>query len=108
MIYPCLIPEFAHTAALKLLLRKIRSPLSVLRPILGYVTVMAACLFLNVYFKTAAARHLDAAALYPLSQGSAVIIAVLMSTFLFGERINLKGILGVALSFVALLFINVL
>ena len=86
----------------------LRSPLSVLRPILGYVTVMAACLFLNVYFKTAAARHLDAAALYPLSQGSAVIIAVLMSTFLFGERINLKGILGVALSFVALLFINVL
>ena len=88
--------------------QQLRSPAKVLRPILGYVIVMAACLFLNVYFKTTAARYLDAAAIYPLTQGGAVILSVLMSTFLFGEKINLKGIIGVALSFVALIFINVL
>ena len=88
--------------------QQLRSPAKVLRPILGYVIVMAACLFLNVYFKTSAARYLNAAAIYPLSQGGAVILSVLMSTFLFDEKINLKGIIGVVLSFVALLFINVL
>ncbi|MBQ9783625.1 MAG: EamA family transporter, partial [Clostridia bacterium] len=83
-------------------------PKKVLLPIVGYVIVMAVCLFLNSYFKTAAAKHLDATQIYPLSQGGSLILSMLMSAILFREKINLKAIVGVALSFVALLLINVL
>jgi multidrug transporter EmrE-like cation transporter len=69
---------------------------------------MAVCLFANSYFKTVAAQHLDAIKLYPLNQGGAVILSLLMSSILFKEKINAKCILGIALSFVALLMINLL
>lgn len=87
---------------------QLRSPMAIVRPVFGYMLIMAVCLFLNVYFKTFAARYLDASQIYPLTQGAAVTISVLMATFLFHERINLKAIVGVVLSFVALLLINVL
>ena len=85
-----------------------QAPGRVILPILGYVIVMAVCLFLNSYFKTAAAKHLDATQIYPLSQGGSLILSMLMSALLFRERINFKAILGVVLSFGALLLINVL
>ena len=85
-----------------------RPPLVTLRPIFGYVVVMAVCLFAYSYFKTAAAGYLDAVMLYPLSQGCAVTLSLLMAAFLFREKINARCIVGVALSFVALLFINLL
>lgn len=77
-------------------------------PIVGYVVVMAICLFLNSFFKTMAAGYLDATQIYPLSQGGSVILSMLMSSVLFGEKINVRCIVGVALSFVALIMINVL
>lgn len=86
---------------------QLRSPVAIVKPVFGYMLVMAVCLFLNVYFKTSAARYLDASQIYPLTQGAAVTLSVLMATFLFHERINLKAIVGVVLSFVALLLINV-
>lgn len=83
-----------------------RAPLAVIRPILLYVVVMAVCLFAYSYFKTAAAQYLDAVLLYPLSQGCAVTFSLLMAAFLFKERINGRCIIGVVLSFFALLLIN--
>ena len=84
------------------------SPGKIIRPILGYITVMAVCLFLNSYFKTRAAAYLTAAQIYPLSQGGSVILSMLMSALLFQEKINGKCIAGVTLSFAALLMINLL
>lgn len=86
---------------------QLRSPVEIIRPVFGYMLIMAVCLFLNVYFKTAAAQYLDASQIYPLSQGASVTISLLMATFLFHEKINLKAIVGVVLSFVALLLINI-
>ena len=73
-----------------------------------YVAIMAACLFANSYFKTVAAYTLDSAMLYPLNQGAALILSSLMSAFLFGEKLTFKAIIGIVLSFIALIIINVL
>ena len=73
-----------------------------------YVAIMAACLFANSYFKTVAAYTLDSAKLYPLNQGAALILSSLMSAFLFGEKLTFKAIIGIVLSFIALIIIKVL
>lgn len=76
--------------------------------IYAYITVMAICLFMNSLFKTLAASYLDSALLYPLSQGSALILSTLMSAILFKEKITIKAIVGIVIAFVGLIFINVL
>ena len=81
-------------------------PLAVIKPIRVYVLIMATCLFAYSFFKTRAAGYLDAVQLYPLSQGASVLLSLLMSSLLFGEKINLRCIIGVVLSFAALLMIN--
>jgi drug/metabolite transporter (DMT)-like permease len=87
---------------------KPRRPIDVVRPIWYYVLIMAVCLFANSFFKTEAAKYLDAVQLYPLNQGCAVLLSLLMSAVLFKEKINTKCIVGIFLSFVALLMINLL
>lgn len=87
---------------------EIRKPMAVIKPIWYFVLIMAACLFANSFFKTQAALYLDAAQLYPLNQGCAVILSLLMSAIVFKEKINAKCIVGICLSFVALLMINLL
>ena len=77
-----------------------------LKKIYIYILVMSISLFLNSYFKTKSALYLDSVTLYPLSQGMALILSTLMSTVLFGEKLNLKCILGLLVSFVALILIN--
>lgn len=77
-----------------------------LKRIFGYLSLMAICLFANSFFKTLAARNLPAVVLYPLNQGCALILSSLMASVLFKERLTLKAILGILLSFVALLIIN--
>ncbi len=79
----------------------------IIKPIFHYVTVMAICLFLNSYFKTLAAKHLDAILLYPLNQGCSVVMSLVMSVAVFKEKINAKGIVGVALSIISMILINV-
>lgn len=83
-----------------------RRPLEVVRPIWYYVLIMAVCLFAHSFFKTQAAHYLDAVQLYPLNQGGAVILSLLMSALIFKEKINAKCIIGICLSFTALLMIN--
>ena len=76
--------------------------------VIGYITVMAVCLFANSYFKTLASRNLDAVLLYPLNQGAALILSSVMSAAFFKEKLTTKGALGIALSFVGLIIINVI
>ena len=85
---------------------ELRSPIAVVKPIAIYVGVMAICLYANSYFKTAAATYLDAAQIYPLSQGGSLVLAMIMAAIFFKEKITLRSIIGVALCAVALLMIN--
>lgn len=73
-----------------------------------YIFVMSICLFAYSYFKTSAAVFLDAAKLYPLSQGGALILSSIMSSLLLGEKITVKSFIGTFFAFVGLLAINVL
>ncbi|MBE6689345.1 MAG: DMT family transporter [Ruminococcaceae bacterium] len=79
-----------------------------IRKILGYVLVMSVCLFLNSYFSTLAAAHLDSATLYPLNQGAALVLSSLMSAVFFKEKLTGKCIIGLCLCFAGLIIINVL
>lgn len=79
-----------------------------LKKVFGYILIMSVCLFANSYFKTVAAEFLDSVQLYPLNQGAALIISSVMSATLFGEKLTVKGIIGIIISFVGLLVINVL
>ena len=80
----------------------------VLKKIAGYVTVMALCLYLNTFFKTEAAALLPAAQLYPLSKGLALVLSSLMAAIFFHEKLTPKAILGIGISFVGILVMNVL
>ncbi len=82
------------------------SPIAVVKPIVGYVSVMALCLFLNSYFKTAAAQYLTATQIYPIVQGGSLVCSMLMAHFLFKEKINLRAVVGIVLCLAALLIIN--
>lgn len=78
------------------------------KSILGYVIVMAVCLFLNSYFATLAAGYLDSAKLYPLNQGAALALSSFMSAIFFKEKLTVKCIVGLVLTFIGLVVINVL
>ena len=85
----------------------LRKPLVIVKPILHYVLIMALCLFLNSFFKTNAAKYIDAVSLYPLNQGCAVLLSLAMSVLIFKEKATPKGLFGIALSIVAMILINV-
>ena len=72
------------------------------------IAIMAICLFMNSYFKTLAAKHLDAILLYPLNQGCALILSSLMAVFLFKEKLSIKAICGIVIAFIGLIVINLL
>lgn len=74
----------------------------------GYVTVMSLCLFLHSLFSTMAAGYLTSSQLYPLMQGGSLVLSMLMSALFFGEKINLRCIIGIGITFAALLCINLL
>lgn len=73
-----------------------------------YLVLMAACMFVNVFFKTRAALELDAVLIYPLHQGGSMFLSSLMSAIFFKEKITLRAVVGVIIAFVSLLIINVL
>jgi len=76
--------------------------------ILGYIAVMALCLFANSYFKTLAAARLDSVLMYPLNQGAALILSSAMASLLFREKLTAKAVAGIALAFVGLILIHLL
>ena len=73
-----------------------------------YIAVMAIFLFCNSYFKTLAATDLPAVQLYPLSQGTALVLSMLMSALFFKEKIKPICVLGAVVLFIGLLFLNVI
>lgn len=73
-----------------------------------YIAVMAIFLFCNTYFKTLAAEQLSAVQLYPLAQGSPLVLSLLMSAFFFKEKIKPLCIVGLIILFIGLLLINII
>ncbi len=72
-----------------------------------YIAIMATFLFCNSYFKTLAATRLSAIQIYPLAQGSALILTLLMSSLFFKEKIKPLCIIGLIIMFTGLIFINI-
>lgn len=73
-----------------------------------YIIIMAACLFANSFFNTKAAYFLDSAEMYPFEQGSSLVLSSLMSAIFFKEKLTVKAVIGIIITFIALLIINVL
>lgn len=73
-----------------------------------YILIMSIALTANSYFKTIAAVSLSSAQLYPLSQGTALILSTLMASLLFKEKLTFKCVFGVVLAFLGLIVMNVL
>jgi drug/metabolite transporter (DMT)-like permease len=71
-----------------------------------YICIMAVALSLHSHFSTKSASLLDSMRLYPLSQGASLIISTLMASAFFREKLTLKAVIGIAISFAALLIIN--
>ena len=80
--------------------------LNVVKPIWYYVAIMAVCLFMNSYFNTMAASHLDAVVLYPVSQGLAMVLSLVMAVVIFKEKIKPRAAVGIALNLAAIVLIN--
>ena len=70
------------------------------------ILLTALCLFANTYFKTLAARSINSAVLYPLATGINFILSVIMSSVFFKEKATLKCIIGVSITFISLIIIN--
>ena len=71
-----------------------------------YVVVMSLCLFLHSLFSTMAAGSLTSSQLYPLMQGGGLVLSMLMSAVCFGEKITLRCVAGIVITFAALLYMN--
>ena len=72
-----------------------------------YIIAMALSLFLVTWCKTAAAGILPAAQAYPLYQGGVLISMALVGAVFFGEKITRRCILGMSMTFLAMLMMNV-
>ncbi len=73
-----------------------------------YVAIMAAALITYSLFKTKAAVYLESAVLYPLSQSLALVFSTLMAATFFEEKLTVKAVIGITLSFVGLIVMNFL
>ena len=76
--------------------------------ILGYVSIMALAMFVYSFVKTKAAISLSSAILYPLYQGLWLITTFIISAVFFKEKVTAKNIIGISITFIALLIINLL
>lgn len=77
-----------------------------LKKALPLLLIMAATLFGSNFFKTEAAKHLDAAVLFPLTHGCTLILSSAMAALFFKEKITWKSVLGLSLIFAAMIIIN--
>lgn len=71
-----------------------------------YILIMAVTLAANSYLLTMAASYLDSAQLYPMSQGLGLVLATFMATVFFKEKLRVNAVIGIGLSFAALMMIN--
>ena len=70
------------------------------------ICIMSICLFSYSYFKTMAARYIDSAVLYPLSNSVAIVLSAIMASIFFGEKITKKSVVGILLTFIAIVVIS--
>ena len=75
--------------------------------VIGYIVVMAICLFANSYFKTLAGALMNPALLYPVCQGGALILSLIMCRIFFKEKITAKCLTGIALAGAAMICLNI-
>ena len=87
-------------------LNKTKTTSTIINPIFPYIVIMAVCLFLNSYFKTNSAKYIDAVLLYPLNQCCAVVLSLAMSIAVFKEKTTARGIIGITLSVISIILIN--
>jgi len=73
-----------------------------------YVVIMSLCIFMHSLFSTMAGQHLTAPQLYPLMQGGGLTLSMVMSAVLFKEKITVRCVVGILITFAALLVINLL
>lgn len=78
----------------------------IIKSTIVYIAIMAVSLFGNSYFKVLAAANMDSALLYPLFQGSGLILSAIMARIFFKEKISVKKAIGMVLAFAALCMIN--
>jgi len=69
---------------------------------------LAVSLFVSTFFRTQAAARLDSVLLYPLNQGSHLILSAAMSAVVFREKLTRKGVIGLITVALGLFIINVL
>ncbi len=81
---------------------------TVIKKLAVYVVIMSLCLFLHSLFSTMAAGYLTSSQLYPLMQGGALVLSMVMCALCFGEKITGRCVLGICVAFGALLCINLL
>ncbi len=75
--------------------------------VIGYIVIMAICLFANSYFKTLAGALMNPALLYPVCQGGALILSLVMCRVFFKEKITAKCLIGIALAGAAMILLNI-
>lgn len=68
--------------------------------------LIAVCLYMNLMFKMLAGINLTSTQIYPLCQGLGIMNSSLMGMTFFKEKINYRAVIGMAVSFVALMLIN--
>lgn len=74
---------------------------------MGIYLGISVFLYINSVTKTMAAAFLCAAQIYPVLQGANLILSALMAHFMFREKMNLKGIVGIITAFVGLMILHV-
>ena len=70
------------------------------------ILLMAACLYLNSYFKAFSNNYFSPVILYPIYQAGGLILSATMSAAFFKEKITPRCIIGLALAFVAILLLK--
>lgn len=70
------------------------------------ILLMAACLYLNSYFKALSNNYFSAVILYPIYQAGGLILSATMSAVFFKERITPRCIIGLLLAFAAILLLK--
>lgn len=71
-----------------------------------YIVIMSVCLFAYSFLKTIAARYLDSSVLYPLAQGSGLVLSTFMSAVFFKERLTKKCVTGVCIAILGMVVLN--
>lgn len=70
------------------------------------ISLISIFLYVNLLFKMLAGGRLSAVQIYPMVQGLGIVNSSLVAALFFGEKINRRAVIGMLISFIALLLIN--